>query len=84
MNDKNMYYIGELSTITYHKIKNGSKFTFGGELSTVELKVNQHFNWFQKLMWKWCFGIKIEDYSDHIIRGNRANEWEELDYRMDD
>ena len=28
------------------------------------LKVDQHFNWFQKLMWKWCFGIKVEDYSE--------------------
>lgn len=25
---------------------------------------DQHFNWFQKLMWKWCFGIKVEDYSE--------------------
>lgn len=24
----------------------------------------QHFNWFQKLMWKWCFGVKVEDYSE--------------------
>ena len=24
---------------------------------------DQHFNWFQKLMWKLCFGIKVEDYS---------------------
>lgn len=28
------------------------------------LPVDQHFNWFQKLMWKWAFGIKIEDYSE--------------------
>lgn len=28
------------------------------------LPVDQHFNWFQKLMWKWCFGIKVEDYSE--------------------
>lgn len=25
---------------------------------------SQHFNRFQKLMWKWCFGVKVEDYSD--------------------
>lgn len=28
------------------------------------LSVDQRFNWFQKLMWKWFFGINIEDYSD--------------------
>ena len=26
------------------------------------LPVDQHFNWFQKLMWKVCFGIKVKDY----------------------
>lgn len=25
------------------------------------LQVYQRFNWFQKLMWKWCFGVKVED-----------------------
>lgn len=28
------------------------------------LPADQHFNWFQKLMWKWCFGVKVEDYSE--------------------
>lgn len=28
------------------------------------LPVDQHFNWFQKLMWKLCFGVKVEDYSE--------------------
>ena len=28
------------------------------------LQVDQHFNWFQKLMWKWCFGVRVEDYSE--------------------
>ena len=28
------------------------------------LPADQHFNWFQKLMWKVCFGIKVEDYSE--------------------
>ena len=46
------------------KIKNGSKLTIGESVSTVNLKVDQHFNWFQKLMWKWCFGIKVEDYNE--------------------
>lgn len=26
-----------------------------------QLPVDQHFNWFQKLMWKLCFGVNIED-----------------------
>lgn len=46
-----------------HKIKNGSKIIIGKTYRT-ELKVDKHFNWFQKLMWKWCFGIKVEDYSE--------------------
>ncbi len=28
------------------------------------IPAGQHFNWFQKLMWKLCFGVKIEDYSE--------------------
>lgn len=46
------------------KIKNGSKLVIGGELSRVELLVHQHFNWLQKLMWKVCFGVSVEDYSE--------------------
>lgn len=45
------------------KIKNGSSFTIGKERKTF-IPVDQHFNWFQKLMWKWCFGVKVEDYSE--------------------
>ncbi len=47
-----------------NKIKNGSRFIIGGEYSKVTTILHQHFNWFQKLMWKWCFGIKVEDYSE--------------------
>ena len=46
------------------KITNGSMLFVGGELSKVQLTLDQHFNWFQKLMWKWCFGVKVEDYSE--------------------
>lgn len=28
------------------------------------LPADQHFNWFQKLMWKLCFGVKVEDYNE--------------------
>ena len=45
------------------KIKNGSILHIGENFKTI-LEVDQHFNWFQKLMWKWCFGIKVEDYSE--------------------
>lgn len=46
------------------KIKNGSRFIIGGELSQLMMTLHQRFNWFQKLMWKWCFGVKIEDYNE--------------------
>ena len=34
----------------------------GSESNKTTIAIDQHFNWFQKLMWKWCFGVKIEDY----------------------
>ena len=34
----------------------------GSESHKITLAIDRHFNWFQKLMWKWCFGVKIEDY----------------------
>ena len=46
------------------KIKNGSRFIIGGEIARLLITLDQHFNWFQKLMCKWCFGAKIEDYSE--------------------
>ena len=55
---------GQGAAFGISRIKNGSKFIVGGELSQVELTLHQHLNWFQKLMWKWCFGIKVEDYSE--------------------
>lgn len=36
----------------------------GDKYYRTSLPADQHFNWFQKLMWKWCFGIKVEDYSE--------------------
>ena len=44
-------------------IKNGSRFSIGKYRKTM-FHVDQYFNWFQKLMWKWCFGVKVEDYSE--------------------
>lgn len=52
------------ATLYGTKIKNGSTLSIGESVSTVNFKVDQHFNWFQKLMWKWCFGVKVEDYNE--------------------
>ena len=38
--------------------------SIGGESYKTTLTIDQHFNWFQKLMWKWCFGVEIKDYKD--------------------
>lgn len=38
--------------------------SIGGKCYKTSLPVDQHFNWFQKLMWKLCFGIKVEDYNE--------------------
>lgn len=34
----------------------------GDKYYRTSLPVDQPFNWFQKMMWKWCFGIKVENY----------------------
>ena len=46
------------------KIINGSLMWIGDTHAKTSLTVDQHFNWFQKLMWKWCFGVTIEDYNE--------------------
>ena len=45
------------------KIKNGSKVSVG-KLYTVTFSIDHHFNWFQKKMIKWCFGLTVEDYTE--------------------
>ena len=45
------------------RIKNGSVLSIGKEMQTL-FYVDQHFNLFQKLMWKWCFGIKVVRMDD--------------------
>ncbi len=45
------------------KIKNGSRITIG-KLRRLTVVVDRHFNWFQKKMIKWCFGLTVEDYSE--------------------
>ena len=41
-----------------------SIFWIGDKYYKTSLLVNQHFNWFQKLMWKLCFGVNVEDYDE--------------------
>lgn len=36
----------------------------GDKYYKTSLPVDQHFNWFQKLMWKLCFGVNVEDYNE--------------------
>ena len=35
--------------------------SIGGVHYKTSLPVDQHFNWFQKLMWKLFFGVNVED-----------------------
>lgn len=53
----------EHSVIGIPKIKNGSKLSFGKAYRT-EFRTDHHFNWFQKKMIHWCFGIHVEDYTE--------------------
>lgn len=46
------------------KIINGSKIIVGTDKRTVVIIVDKHFNKFQKMMIKWCFGFIVEDYSE--------------------
>ena len=46
------------------QIKNGAKISIGAGLSLIHFIVDHHFNWFQKIMIKWCFGFKVEDYDE--------------------
>lgn len=47
-----------------HKITNGSIVTIGKGRANIKFVLDRHFNWFQKKMIKWCFGIDVEDYSE--------------------
>ena len=54
----------KVASVYNPKIINGSTLSIGNEIYKTQVKTDQHFNWFQKLMWKWCFGVKVEDYSE--------------------
>ena len=51
------------SNIIVPSIKNGSILSIGKEMQVL-FYTDQHFNLFQKLMWKWCFGIKVVRIGD--------------------
>ena len=53
---------GEVMDI--YKIENGSRIVIGDNYNTLEIKVDKHFNWFQKKMIKWCFGFDVFDYTE--------------------
>lgn len=55
--------LGNLMDVSIPKIKNGSKVSVG-KLHTVTFNIDHHFNWFQKKMIKWCFGLTVEDYTE--------------------
>lgn len=49
--------------ICIQKVENGSQFCIGKDFK-ISFIADQHLNLFQKLMWKLCFGVKVEDYSE--------------------
>ena len=48
-------------------IINGSRITIGEDIRKISIINDKHFNGFQKLMIKWCFGFSVEDYSDNEV-----------------
>lgn len=62
--DESEYKEDTMLLISKPEIVNGSLLSIGETHAKTILKVDQHFNWFQKLMWKWCFGVEVEDYSE--------------------
>lgn len=55
--------LGNSMDVLIPKIKNGSKVSVG-KLYSVTFNIDHHFNWFQKKMIKWCFGLTVEDYTE--------------------
>lgn len=46
------------------KIKNGTLLKLGSNKYVLTIKVDKHLNWFQKRMYKICFGIIATDYTE--------------------
>lgn len=47
--------------VIWQRPKPKSVLWIGDEHYKTMIHADQHFNWFQKLMWKLCFGVNIED-----------------------
>ena len=62
MDLKNSFDVGMTISST-PKIKNGSKITIG-KTHSINVVVDQRFNWFQKRILGWCLGFKVKDYSE--------------------
>lgn len=63
MEDYGVNGLEKLTVALIPKIKNGSKVSVE-KLYTVTFNIDHHFNWFQKKMIKWCFGLTVEDYTE--------------------
>ena len=35
-----------------------------GKIGNIEINFTKRFNWFQRFMWKKCFGMEIENIND--------------------
>ena len=62
MGVKEDFYADGIEAIELPRIENGSTLTIGRDGHAFIMAVDQHFNWFQKKMIKWCFGVKVRDY----------------------
>lgn len=49
--------------VKINKIKNGSLLKLGIDYS-INIPVDKHLNWFQKKMFKVCFGFIVTDYTE--------------------
>lgn len=54
---------GVCENVVIPKIKNGSVITIG-KTRSLKIKIDHHFNWFQKKMIGLCFGLEVEDYDE--------------------
>ena len=59
------------STNIWQKPAPTSVISIGDIHYKTSLPVDQRFNWFQKFMWKVCFGVKVEDYKEEYENGKR-------------
>lgn len=43
---------------------NKIKYKSIGKIGNIEINFTKRFNWFQRFMWKKCFGMEIENIND--------------------